>query len=85
MGTINDRKSKNLTEGKKKKKKKLRRGSKNIQKNCTKKSYQVDNHNGVVTYLAPVMLECEVKWTLGSIVATKVVKVMVFQLSYFKS
>ena len=26
-----------------------------------------DNHDGVITYLEPEILECEVKWTLGSI------------------
>ena len=26
-----------------------------------------DNHNGVITHLEPDILECEVKWTLGSI------------------
>ena len=26
-----------------------------------------DNHNGVVTHLEPDILECEVKWALGSI------------------
>ena len=26
-----------------------------------------DNHNGVVTYQEPDILECEVKWALGSI------------------
>ena len=25
-----------------------------------------DNHDGVVTYLEPGILECEVKWALGS-------------------
>ena len=25
-----------------------------------------DNHNGVITHLEPDILECEVKWTLGS-------------------
>ena len=25
-----------------------------------------DNHNGVVTHLEPDILECEVKWALGS-------------------
>ena len=43
-----------------------------------------DNHNGVITHLEPDILECEVKWALGSI-TTKLVEVMVFQLSYFKS
>ena len=26
-----------------------------------------DNHNGVITHLEPEILECEVKWALGSI------------------
>ena len=43
-----------------------------------------DNHNGVITHLEPDTLECEVKWALGSI-TTKLVEVMEFQLSYFKS
>ena len=29
--------------------------------------HDTDNHNGVITHLDPVILECEVKWTLGSI------------------
>ena len=43
-----------------------------------------DNHNGVITHREPDILECEVKWALGSI-TTKLVEVMEFQLSYFKS
>ena len=31
-----------------------------------------DNHNGVITHLEPDILECEVKWTLGSITMNKV-------------
>ena len=30
-----------------------------------------DNHNGVITHLEPGILECEVKWTLGSITTNK--------------
>ena len=30
-----------------------------------------DNHNGVITYLEPDILECEVKWALGSITMKK--------------
>ena len=37
-----------------------------------------DNHDGVTTHLEP---ECKVKWALW----TKLVEVMKFQLSYFKS
>ena len=31
----------------------------------------MDNHNGVVTHLEPDILECEVKWALGSITTNK--------------
>ena len=40
-----------------------------------------DNHDGVIT---PDILECEVKWALGSITTNKASGVMEFQLSYFK-
>ena len=43
-----------------------------------------DNHNGVITHLEPNILECEVKWALGS-TTTKLVEVVEFQLSYFRS
>ena len=43
-----------------------------------------DNHDGVVTHQEQDILECQVKWALGSI-ATKLVEVMEFQLSSFKS
>ena len=64
----------------------LRRGGKNIQKNCTKKDlHDQDNHDAVITDLEPDILECEVKWALESITMNKLVEVMEFQLSYFKS
>ena len=44
-----------------------------------------DNHDSVITHLEPDILECEVKWALESITKTKLVEVMEFQLSYFKS
>ena len=40
-----------------------------------------DNDDGMITNLEPDILECEVKWALGS----KLVEVMDCQLSYFKS
>ena len=52
----------------------LRRGGKNTQKNCTKKDlHDQDNHDGVITHthLQPDILECEVKWALGSISKNK--------------
>ena len=30
-----------------------------------------DNHNGMITHLEPDILECEVKWVLGSITTNK--------------
>ena len=44
-----------------------------------------DNYDGVITHLEPDILECEVKWALGRSLQTKLVEVMEFQLSYFKS
>ena len=44
-----------------------------------------DNHDGVITHLEPDILGCEVKWALGTITITKLVEVMEFQLSYFRS
>ena len=31
----------------------------------------LNNHNGVITHLEPDILECEVKWSLGSITTNK--------------
>ena len=50
----------------------LRRGGKNTQKNCTKKDlHDPDNHDGVITYLEPDILQYEVKWVSGSITMNK--------------
>ena len=45
----------------------LNRGGNNIQKNYTKKIFT----HGVITHLEPDILECEVKWALGSITMNK--------------
>ena len=46
-----------------------------------------DNHDGVITHthLEPDILECEVQWAYEASPQTKLVEVMEFQLSYFKS
>ena len=47
-----------------------------------------DNHDGVITHLEPGILECEVKWALGSITTNNgwnSIGMIEFQLSYFKS
>ena len=33
--------------------------------------HDTDNHDGVITHLEPIILECEVKWALGSITMNK--------------
>ena len=64
----------------------LRRAGKNTMKNYTKKDiHDPDNHDGVISRLDLDILECKVKLALGSITMTKLVEVMEFQLSYFKS
>ena len=50
----------------------LRRGGKNTQEDLYKKEiHKPDNHNGVITPVEPNILECEVKWALGSITRNK--------------
>ena len=68
MSTIKERKGKDLREAKR-----IRRGSKNTQKNCTQKKdlKDLDNHNGVVPHLEANTLEYEVKWDLESITMNK--------------
>ena len=39
---------------------------------CKKDLHDKDNHDGVITHLEPDILECEVKWALGSITINKV-------------
>ena len=50
-----------------------------------KKDIHDSDNNGVITHQEPHILECEVKWALESITLNKLVEVMEFQLSYFKS
>ena len=49
-----------------------KRWQENTHKNWTKKDlHDPDNRNGVVTHLESDILECEVKWALGSISMNK--------------
>ena len=36
-----------------------------------KRPHEPDNHDGMITHLEPDILECEVKWALGSITTNK--------------
>ena len=67
MGTIKDRNGKDLTKAEEVKKR-ARKHRRTIPK---KDLNDPDNHDGVVTHLEPDILECEVKWSLGSITANK--------------
>ena len=63
MGTSKDRNGMDLQ-----KQEVLRRGGKNTQRELYKRGLNdPDNHDGVITHLQPDILECEVKWALGSI------------------
>ena len=63
MGTINDRNCKDLTEAEEIKK----RWQEYTEELYKKGLNDPDHHDGVVTHLEPDILECEVKWALGSI------------------
>ena len=60
------------------------RWQENTEQLYKKDLHDPDNHDGVITHLEPDILECEVKWALASL-GIKLVEVMEFQLSYFKS
>ena len=61
-----------------------KRQQEHTRERCKKDLHDPDNHDGVITQPEPDTLECEVKWVLGSI-TTKLVEVIEFQLSYYKS
>ena len=44
-----------------------------------------NNHDGVITHLEPDILECDIKWVLGSITTNKASRGDGIPLSYFKS
>ena len=81
MSSIKDRNGTDLTE------------EEDIKKRCqayTEELYQKhlhdsDNHDGVITHLEPDILECEVKWALGSITMNKASGGDGIRVSYFNS
>ena len=52
---------------------------------CKRDLHDPDNHNGVITDLEPDILECEVKWALGSITTNNTSGEDGIPVSYFKS
>ena len=65
MGTIKDRNDMDLREDIKKR---WQEYTEEMYKNDL---HDPDNHDGVITHLEPDILECEVKWALGSITMNK--------------
>ena len=49
----------------------LRRGGKNTQNYTKKDHHDPDNYDGMITHLEPDILECQIKWALGSITTNK--------------
>ena len=62
MGTIKDRNGMDLTEAEDIKK----RWQEYTEELYEKDLHNPDNHDDVITHLEPAILECEVKWALGS-------------------
>ena len=67
MGSVKDRNGMNLTEAGDIK----QRWKEYTEEIYKKYLYDPDNHDGVITHLEPDILECEVKWALGSITMNK--------------
>ena len=67
MGTIKDRNGMDRTEAEDIKK----RQQEYTEELYRKDLHDPDNHDGMVTHLEPDILECEVKWALGSITMNK--------------
>ena len=67
MGTLKGRNSKDLTEAEETKK----RCQEYTEKLYKKDLHDPENYNRVIIHLDPDILECEVKWALGSITANK--------------
>ena len=67
MGTIKNRNGMDLTQAYDIKK----RWQENTEKQYKKDTNDPDNHKDVITHLKPDILECEIKWALGSIIMNK--------------
>ena len=65
--TIKDRNDMELTEAEDIKK----RRQEYTEELYKKDLHDLDNHDGVITHLEPDILECDVKWALGSIIMNK--------------
>ena len=81
MSSIKDRNGRDLTEAED-----IKKTWQEYTEELYKKDLQdPDTNNSVITHLEPDILECEVKWALGSITVNKASGDDEFQLSYSKS
>ena len=71
MGTIKNRNGMNLIEAEDIKKRWQEYTEELCKKVRDQDIHDPDNHDGVITHLEPDILECEVKWALGSITTNK--------------
>ena len=67
IGTMKDRNIIDLTEVEDIKK----RWQEHIEELYKKDLHDLDNHDGMIAHLEPGILECKVKWALGSIITNK--------------
>ena len=80
MGSIKDRNDIDLTEAEDIK----NRWQEYTEELYKKDLHSPDNHNGMITHLEPDILECEVKWALGSITTNKVSGVVGIRVELFQ-
>ena len=80
MSTIKDRNGMDLTEAEDIKE----RWQEYTEELYKKDLHDPDNHSGVITHLEPDILECEVKWALGSITMNKASGGDEITVQYFK-
>ena len=80
MGSIKDRNGMDLTEAED-----IKKRQQQYTEELYKDLHDPVKNDGVITHLGPDILECEVKWALGSITMNKASGGVEFQLSYFKS
>ena len=66
MGSIKDRNGLDLTEAED-----IKKWKEYTEELYNKDLHDPDNHDGVITHLEPDILECKVKWALGSITTNK--------------
>ena len=66
LGSIKDRNGMDLTEAEN-----IKKRWQDTEELYKKDLHDPDNHDGVITHLEPDILECEIKWALGSIITSK--------------